>query len=159
MLNGDSMALMQEKLIIRPLRKEDLEDVIRIDAEYTGVRRDEYFKRLMREILEPEYAIITSLAAEYDGRVVGFIAGVIFSGEFGIPESVAYLTTIGVDRQFAGRGIGKELFDQFVTNAKAAGVTKIFTMVEWDNWQLVDFFRGAGFRPSNTMLNLELEIP
>jgi len=153
------MALEENKLVIRPLRKEDLDDIIRIDEEHTGTRREEYYKRLMKEILESEYAIITSLSAEYDGKVVGFIAGVIFSGEFGIPENVAYLTTIGVDRRFEGRGIGKILFDQFVTNAKAIGVAKIFTMVEWDNWSLIDFFRKTGFRPSSSMLTLELEIP
>jgi len=111
------MKLEMEKLVIRPLRKEDLEEVIRIDREYTGRRREEYYKRLMKEILEPEYALITSLAAEYEGKLVGFIAGVIFSGEFGIPENIAYLTTIGVDKKFE---------DTY----KAAGVELVYMTAE-----------------------------
>jgi predicted N-acetyltransferase YhbS len=152
------MKLEMEKLVIRPLRKEDLEEVIRIDREYTGQRREEYYKRLMKEILEPEYALITSLAAEYEGKLVGFIAGVIFSGEFGIPENIAYLTTIGVDKKFLKHGIGRELFNQFATNARAAGAQKIHTLVEWANRDLLRFFNRAGFKPSSTLLNLEFEL-
>ena len=154
-----SMAFEPEKLVIRPMRKEDFEEIIRIDEQYTKTRREEYYRRLLWEILESEYAIVTSLTAEYDGKVVGFIAGTIFSGEFGIPESVAYITTIGVDKNLSGKGIGRELFDQFITNAKGMGVKKIFTLVEWEDWELMDFFRKVGFKPSGSMLNLELEIP
>ncbi|KYH38998.1 MAG: GCN5-related N-acetyltransferase [Candidatus Hecatellales archaeon B24] len=152
------MKLEPEKLVIRPLKKEDLEEVIRIDEEYTGKRREEYYRRLMKEILEPEYALITSLAAEYDGKLVGFIAGVMFSGEFGIPENIAYLTTIGVDKSFLKHGIGRELFRQFATNVKAAGAQKIHTIVEWANLNLLKFFSRAGFKLSSTLLNLELEL-
>jgi ribosomal protein S18 acetylase RimI-like enzyme len=122
-----------------------------------GQRREEYYRRLLKEILNSDYRIITSLVAEYDGKVVGFIAGTIFHGEFGIPESVAYITTIGVDRKFSGRGIGKELFNQFITNARAAGVEKIYTIVEWTNWNMLKFFSRAGFKPS-TSLNLEVDV-
>ncbi|MHC1589858.1 MAG: GNAT family N-acetyltransferase [Candidatus Hecatellaceae archaeon] len=152
------MKLELEKLVIRPLKKEDLEEIIKIDEEYTSKRREEYYQRLMKEILEPEYALITSLAAEYDGKLVGFIAGVIFSGEFGIPENIAYLTTIGVDKSFLKHGIGRELFSQFVTNVKAAGAQKIYTIVEWANLDLLKFFSRAGFKLSSTLLNLELEL-
>jgi predicted N-acetyltransferase YhbS len=152
------MKLELEKLVIRPLKKEDLEEVIRIDEEYMGKRREEYYRRLMKEILEPEYALIASLAAEYDGKLVGFIAGAMFSGEFGIPESIAYLTTIGVDKRFLKHGIGRELFRQFVTNVKAAGAQKIHTIVEWANLNLLKFFSRAGFKLSSTLLNLELEL-
>ncbi|MBE8539332.1 GNAT family N-acetyltransferase [Geoglobus acetivorans] len=153
------MGSKSEGPVIRPMRKDDFDDVVRIDSQYTGERREEYFKRLFDEVLNSEYGVVISLAAEYDGRVVGFVAGSVFSGEFGIPESVAYLTTIGVDKEFSGKGIGRELFDQFVTNARAIGVKKIYTMVDWGDKMLFDFFRNSGFRPSSTMLTLELEIP
>jgi ribosomal protein S18 acetylase RimI-like enzyme len=146
-----------EKLSIRVMREDDLEEIIRIDAEYMGQRRDEYYKRLLKEILNPDFRIITSLVAEYDGKVIGFIVGTIFSGEFGVPENVAYITTIGIDKEFSRRGIGKELFEQFVTNARAAGVEKIYTIVEWDNWDLLRFFSRAGFKPSAS-LNLEADV-
>lgn len=151
------MKVEMEKLTIRVMKESDLEDIIRIDADYMGQRREEYYERLLKEILNPDYRIITSLVAEYDGKVIGFITGTIFSGEFGVPENIAYITTIGVDKQFSGRGVGKELFNQFITNARAAGVEKIYTIVEWDNWNLLRFFSRAGFKPS-TSLNLEVEV-
>ncbi|WP_290901256.1 GNAT family N-acetyltransferase [Ferroglobus sp.] len=154
------MALDANKLVIRPLRQEDFEEVVRIDSEYTGERREEYYKRLFNEILNAEHAIITSLAAEYDGKLVGFIAGTVFSGEFGIPENTAYITTMGVDKDFVRMGIGKELFKEFVRNVRAAGVTKIYTIVDWEeNWDLLSFFRRAGFKPSATKIYLEMEVP
>jgi len=145
------------KLVIRVMKKEDLEKIIEIDEQYTGERREEYYKRKLEEVLNPTHRVVVSLVAEYDGEVVGFIMGSLFSGEFGIPVGVASLTTIGVDRKFAGRGIGKELFDQFVTNAKAAGVKKIYTRIEWNDLDLLKFFSRSGFTPS-TQINLELKV-
>ncbi len=154
------MALDPSKLVIRPLREEDFEEVVRIDSEYTGERREEYYRRLFNEILNSEHAIITSLAAEYDGKLVGFIAGTVFSGEFGIPENIAYVTTMGVDKNYARMGVGKELFKEFVRNVRAAGVTKIHTVVDWEeNWDLLNFFRRAGFKPSSTKIYLEMDVP
>lgn len=153
------MSSEELKPVIRPLKREDFEDVVRIDAQYTGERREEYFRRLFDEALNSEYGVVISLAAEVNGKVVGFVVGSVFAGEFGIPESVAYLTTIGVDKNYSGRGIGRELFDQFVTNARAIGISKIYTMVDWNDRMLFDFFRSAGFRPSSSMLTLELNVP
>ena len=145
------------KLVIRVMRQGDLERIIEIDSQYTGEKREEYYKRKLEEVLNPTHRVVTSLVAEYEGEVVGFIMGSLFSGEFGIPVSVASITTIGIDKRFAGKGIGKELLDQFITNAKAAGVEKIYTRVEWDDFDLLKFFSRAGFKPS-TQINLELKV-
>jgi predicted N-acetyltransferase YhbS len=145
------------KLSIRVMKREDIEDIIRIDEQYVGYRREEYYKRKLEEVLDPKYRVVMSLVAEYDGKVIGFIMGSLFSGEFGIPENIASITTIGVDKSYTKHGVGKELLGQFITNAKAAGVERIYTRVEWSNCPLIKFFSASKFTPSRA-INLELKV-
>lgn len=83
--------------------------------------------------------------------------GNIYTGEFGIPQTTASLDTIGIDPEYGKQGIGNLLFEEFVSNVRAAGVENIQTLVDWNDQQLLTFFNKCGFMPSRT-LNLEKRI-
>ncbi len=151
------MEIDMEKFEIRLLRQDDLEDLIRIDAKVTGEERDYYYQRKMESMVNRKGLIGTSFVAEYDGRVIGFIMGNIYIGEFGIPQTTASLDTIGIDPEYAKAGLGTLLLEEFVTNVEAAGVDSIQTLVDWENIALLRFFNRSGFVPS-TKLNLERKI-
>jgi ribosomal protein S18 acetylase RimI-like enzyme len=146
-----------DKLEIRLMREADLEAIIGIDAGVTGEERNDYYGMRMESMMNARGQIATSFVAEYDGRVVGFIMGKIYMGEFGIPQTTASLDTIGVHPEYAKLGLATLLLEQFMTNVEAAGVESIQTLVDWKDLSLLRFFNRSGFLPS-TKLNLEKKI-
>jgi ribosomal protein S18 acetylase RimI-like enzyme len=150
--------LAAEDVEIRVMRESDLAPVTDIDYKVFGKRRPEYYERKIAEVLDQKSArLVTSLVAEVGGKVAGFVMGSVYLGEFGIPESIAYLDTIGVDPDFQRQGIAGYLLDEFKTTVGKAGATRVHTLVNWDNIDLLGFFANRGFEASNT-LNLKLDL-
>jgi predicted N-acetyltransferase YhbS len=138
-------------------REEDMDAIVDIDAKVLGQRRPVYYERKCALALDDARQLVTSLVAEQDDQVIGFIMGNVYLGEFGIPETTASLDTIGVHPDYQGQGLAIELMKEFVTNLEKAGVERIYTLVNWNDWDLLRFFEKSGFVPAK-MLNLELQI-
>ncbi len=151
------MKIDQDKFEIRVMRESDLQAIIDIDTKVTGTSRVEYYERKVASMLDKKGSIATSLVADNDGHVIGFIMGNIYTGEFGIPQTTASLDTIGIDPDYSGQGIGTLLLEEFIRHVGVAGVKNIQTLVDWDDIQLMKFFNRSGFIPSKT-LNLEKRI-
>ncbi len=149
---------MAGERIMRVLKKGDLEGIVAIDTRITNQNRREYYARKIDTITDPERSINTSIVAELDGKVVGFIMGDVYFGEFGIPETSATIDTLGVDPSIQNKGLASELLDQFMMNMKAAGVNKVYTLVNWDDFALEKFFSRHKFVPSKR-INLEFQMP
>jgi len=146
MLETDSVA-------VRTLEERDLERVVAIDAHSSGRRRSEYFALLLRRAREKS-SLHVSLVAELDERVVGFVVGTLYYGEFGMTEPSATIDAIGVEPESRGRSVGRALVRQLRLNLASLRVTSIRTEVEWDDFELLGFLAREGFRPS-TRLCLE----
>jgi len=143
-------------LSIRPLIVGDLDAIVEIDRKVLGkVRRDFWEKKI--ELPNPRYPV-SGLAAEIDGKVIGFILGEVSGWEFGIPETVGWISTIGVDPDYQHKGVARKLSQEFVKNLKAIGVGVVYTLVNWSDWDLLKFFRAMGFTRGGEMINLELKI-
>jgi ribosomal protein S18 acetylase RimI-like enzyme len=142
---------------VRLLKREDFDDVVRIDHSVFGRERSEYYENRFATALDRSDRMVTSLVAEVEGNVVGFVMGELYLGEFGIPETTASVDSIGVDPGFQHRGVGVALMEEFVRNMRVAGVERIYTRVFWNDLPLIRFFNSAGFAPSK-MINLELEV-
>jgi ribosomal protein S18 acetylase RimI-like enzyme len=149
---------MPEERVMRLLKKEDLNAVVAIDEVAAKQNRREYYERKIATILDPSRSINTSIVCEVGGRVVGFVMGDVYFGEFGIPETTATIDTIGVHPEFQNRGVASELLDQFFMNMKVAGVNKVYTLVNWDDFALEKFFSHHKFVPSKR-INLEYQMP
>lgn len=149
--------MANEKRVVRVLKKDDLDAIVAIDAAASKQNRREYYERKLDAITNPKHNINSSLVCEVDGRVAGFIMGDVYFGEFGIPETNATIDTLGVDVAFQNHGIASELLDQFMMNMKAAGVNKVYTLVNWDDFALEKFFSRHRFEPSKRV-NLEYTV-
>ncbi len=159
-----------ENVKVRVLSDSDLDALVRIDKSIFGVERREFWKR---KIAYSDIYPRPALVAEVDGKVVGFILGYVSGWEFGIPDSVGWIDTVGVDPAYQRKGIGKLLFSELVEvfkcsgkekmpetekgKPKVEGVNIINTMVNWDRWDLIEFYHAMGFK-KGSMLNLEQKI-
>ncbi len=99
----------------------------------------------------------TSLVVEMNGEVVGFILGDVSGWEFGVPETIGWIDTIGVDPAYQKRGLARALVHELIKNLKTLGVKTIYTLVSWNDWDLLQFFHAMGFTRGD-MINLELKI-
>lgn len=150
------MALHEPKT--RVMKREDLDAVTAIDALISKQQRRQYYERKLEGIINSPHNINTSLVAEVDGKVVGFIMGDVYFGEYGIPETSATIDTIGVHPDCQNRGVAHDLMDQFLTNMKGVGVGRVYTLVNWNDFSLERFFASHKFQPSRRV-NLELQLP
>jgi ribosomal protein S18 acetylase RimI-like enzyme len=140
---------------IRPMNVGDMDAIVDIDRRILGKLRPEYWKKLVPQ--NPHYPF-SSLVAEFEGKVVGFVVGEVSGWEFGVPDTIGWLSTIGVDPDYQHKGIAKKLSQEFVKNLKMIGVGVIYTLVNWNDWDLLKFFKAMGFTRGGDMINLELKI-
>lgn len=147
---SDFAELARDRIPVRSLRVEDLKALIAIDRRITGRDRSRYFERKLDEALH-ESDVRVSLVAEVDGRPVGFIMARVDFGEFGRVEAAAVMDTVGVDPDFAGRGVGRALLSQLLANLRTLRVDKILTEVDWSDRALIAFLDRCGFKPSSRL--------
>jgi GNAT superfamily N-acetyltransferase len=89
--------------------------------------------------------------ADIDGRAVGFIMARVDLGEFGRIEPAAVLDTIGVDPDYAGRGVGRALLSQLLANLTTLRVDKVLSEVDWGDRELMAYLDRCGFSPSGRL--------
>ena len=76
-LENDDGTLPTDAVLVRDLRAADLAAIVKIDRHSTGRLREDYYKAKVRAaLLEP--TLRTSLVAELDGHVVGFLLARLF---------------------------------------------------------------------------------
>jgi ribosomal protein S18 acetylase RimI-like enzyme len=130
--------------------------VIALDARNIGRRRDEFFKLKLKQAMA-DTGITVSLAAELDGMFVGFLFARVFYGEFGVTERVAVMDVIDVHPDFRRHHVATALLDQLRTNLVGLGLGTLRTEVEWENTELLGFFRREGFMMAQRIcLDLDL---
>ncbi|OPY76189.1 MAG: Acetyltransferase YpeA [Syntrophorhabdus sp. PtaU1.Bin153] len=150
------MSNLFDKLSVRQLVKEDLDAIVEIDTKVLGeTRRDYWVTKIIKqaETRPPD----ASLVSEIDGKVVGFILGEVSGWEFKVPNNIGWIDTIGIDPDYQNRGIAKVLANALVTNLKTYGVDTIYTLVNWNDWDLLQFFHAMGFSRGD-MINLVLKV-
>jgi predicted N-acetyltransferase YhbS len=144
-----------ENVKIRALKTEDLGAIVKVDERVLGESRKNYWERKLKLMNNKSSQI--SLVAEVEGEVVGFILGDVSGWEFGVPETIGWMDTIGVDPAYQKKGVATALAHELVKNLKAIGVRTIYTLVSWNDWDLLQFFHAMGFTRGD-MINLELKI-
>jgi GNAT superfamily N-acetyltransferase len=141
-------------ITLRPLSVKDLDEVARIDFSLLGKQRKEYWENKLERI---EESGVPSLAAEIDGKVIGFILGKASDREYGIPENVGWIDTIGVDKEWQGKGISHLLFKEMYSMFKKVGIDTIYVFLDTKKRDLIKFFDKMGFAKGD-MFNMELKI-
>jgi ribosomal protein S18 acetylase RimI-like enzyme len=140
------------------MKADDFESVVEIDEKVLKASRPEYYQIKFEKLLKSKDYLPASLVAQEDtGKVVGFVMGEIFIGEYGILKETATLDSIGVDPDCQKAGIGEQLIEEFADHLKRLGVVKVNTLVAWNDTELMRFFSANQFSPSKT-INLERSL-
>lgn len=141
--------------VIRTMTTNDLDRIIEIDTKVLGRSRADYWE--MKLELVDKRSPMASLVAEIDGEVIAFVIGDASGWEYGVPEHIGWIDTIGVDPAFQRKGIAKMLLTEMISNLKKVGVETVYTFINWRDWNLLRFFDAMGFQKGD-MVNLELKV-
>lgn len=147
---------MKKEIYVRSLERRDLPSIVAIEERVTGVARPQYWEQRIElsEAIRPHW---TSLVAEFENRFVGFLFGRAGELEFGLPGTIAWVETIGVDPAYRGRGIARELIEEFISSAEDHGIKTIFTLVSSGQTDMQSFFSRQGFAQGK-MLHYQKEL-
>src|SRR5512147_398117 len=136
-------AAQRAELTIRPVRRGDLEAVVAIDSQVTGLEKRDYWRSVYRRYGEGAGPGAQFLVAEAGGDVVGFIIGEVRDWEFGAPPC-GWVFAIDVRPDVRLAGIGSRLLESICAGFRRAGVRKVRTMLASDNALILSFFRSQG---------------
>lgn len=132
---------------IRPLDELDIDSIVAIDEKISGRYRPEVWESRVGYYLrrDPD----SSVVAEEDGRVVGFMLGDVRSGEFGLEEPTGWIEVLGVDPEYRGRSVGRRMAEAILEHFRREGARSVRTLVDERMGEIARFFDSLGFEPSS----------
>jgi ribosomal protein S18 acetylase RimI-like enzyme len=139
------------------VRKGDLDQVIALDAQETGLEKRDYWERVYRRYgRAPKGEQSWFLVAVTGSTVVGFVIGEVRDWEFGSPPC-GWVFAIDVDPRARQKGAGSLMLAAMRERFERVGVTILRTMLASDNQLLLSFFRSQGLR-AGRLIPLEIEL-
>lgn len=139
---------------IRKLTLNDVDALAAIDNLISGKNRPSYWlKKLKIYTVDPEACV----AAEADGKMVGYMIGHVKGGEFGAVDENAWVEIMGVDPEYQGRHLGQLLAQTLFDYFRRIGVKNVYTMVNWRDGSTLGFFDSLGFNRGE-LIHLETKL-
>jgi ribosomal protein S18 acetylase RimI-like enzyme len=140
---------------IRPLDELDIGAIVRIDERISGIYRPDIWEQRVTYYLrrDPE----CSQVAEIDGRVVGFMLADLRGGEFGLEERTGWVERFGIDPEYRGRDLGKQMFAAILARMRGQDATSVRTLVDTKDAPVAGFLGALGFAPS-TLQAMEIRL-
>ena len=121
------------RLNIRKMESSDAEEVSSIEQQ---IFSQPWSRQGFLDALAMENAIF--LVAETDGKLAGY-CGMYCAADEG------EITNVAVSAEFRGKGIGKKLMEQFLKEAKNAGVRTVILEVRVSNEAAIQLYKSFGF--------------
>ena len=143
-------------LVVRPVRRGDLDAVIEIDAFVTGIEKLDYWKSLYRKYADAVATGQHFLVAVSGDEVVGFVIGDVRDWEFG-SQPCGWVFAIDVRPDARLAGTATRLLKGICDGFRKAGVSKVRTMLACDNTLILSFFRSQGMM-IGPFLPLEMDL-
>lgn len=139
---------------IRAILSSDLESIVELDARVFGERRRAYFEWRLASLVavdDDTTANHIGLMAEEDGVLTGFVMGTLTRGEFGFTSVTALVDSVAVHPDWRRRGIGRQLAEALIAESAARGACEVYTLVNWNSWDMLKFFDALGFSLTQTV--------
>ena len=143
---------------IRPVEELDIEEIAAIDERIGGTYRPDVWERRIFYYIrrDPEASVVAESTA--DRRVVGFMLGEVRAGDFGMEEPTGWVEVLGVDPDYRGRAVGRQLAEAMWSHFRERGASTVRTLVGEEMSEIEGFFRSLGFGDADlTPLVLHLD--
>jgi [ribosomal protein S18]-alanine N-acetyltransferase len=124
------------EILFRAMTTADLDGVLKLELALFG--EEAWSRQMLVGELGQQPASRYYLVAESDGEIVGY-AGLLAAGGQGD------VLTIAVAAARWGQGIGSELLDRLLAEARSRGATEVFLEVRADNARAQRLYRWRGF--------------
>ena len=143
---------MKEKIIIRPLKKSEMDDLIQLCHAHAIFEGSEYnsegkAKKLAAFIFE-ENPVLKCLVAEVQGQLLGYIT---FTKEFSTwsAKYFYHMDCLYLKEETRKLGLGKKLMHAMVEEAKQNNIDHIQWQTPESNQNAIDFYHhiGASSKP------------
>jgi len=121
--------------IIRKFKPRDMFYVIKLASETLTERYNPSLFSYFYEIFPDGFIVV-----EYNGRIIGFIIGVLTS-----PHSGRILM-IGVSPKHRGKGMGSRLIEELLQEFINRNISYVDLEVSTDNEKAISFYHKHGFR-------------
>jgi ribosomal protein S18 acetylase RimI-like enzyme/GNAT superfamily N-acetyltransferase len=137
-------AVALQSAAIRPLRREDLDAVVAIDAALEGRTRRAYFQqRLDAALREPK--LHAQFGAIDKKGLAGYLLARVLEGEFGRRAPGLRLEVIGVRGDKKGHRVGACLFDALCDYGRRHAHADVRTSAAWNDHRMLAWFDAMGF--------------
>lgn len=138
--------MTNSEVTIRPADTVDLDGMTAIDEKLSGSYRARLIEGLAGYYLRrnPEGCLV----AESDGRVVGYMMGLVRTGEFGFNDPTGWIEVLGVDPDFRGKAVGRKLAESLIEHFRQRGAACVRTLVDEEMGEIAGFFAALGFEPA-----------
>jgi GNAT superfamily N-acetyltransferase len=133
---------------IRQMDEEDVEGILEIERESRGGHRAATYAPVPDSCIGGE--IDSSIVAEEDGRVVGFVLGRIVRSPLEL-RNIAWIELIGVLPPYHRRGIGRKMVEAWMERCRKKGISRVHIMVNWRDWWMLAFAEALGFARGDLM--------
>ena len=143
-------------MVIRRVRREDLPQIVAIDATVTGLEKRDYWRSVFSRYGGNGRSERQFLVADVAGRVAGMVIGEVRDWEFGSPPC-GWVFAIDVDPDFRQTGIGTRLLEAICATFRRARVSKVRTLLARDNKLILSFFRSQGMM-AGPFIPLEMDL-
>ncbi len=113
----------------------------------------EHFQRLFAE-MNAIPASYHNLVCEVDGQVRGFLS-LVFYGSFFHRVGTALINELVIDSKQRGLGLGRQLIDAAIAEARARGMDEIEVGTEVNNLAAQQFYKKCGLNEEYVLLGME----
>ena len=140
------MTAEEGKLVVRPMKPEDVDSVSEIDRKLSGARRVGTYVSLKSERFGGPLDM--SVVAEVNGQVVGFMQAGLAYVDIPVTE-VGVIQSIAVDPDYQRQGIATKLINTLLDGCYTEGVDTLRIALDDRFPQLRTFFERRGFQRSH----------
>ncbi len=146
-------------ITIRPCKKEDLPAVVELMQQLGEFARSDnqfkldHFQQLL-DVMNANPASYHNLVCEVDGQVCGFLSLVFYSSFFH-RVGTALINELVIDSSQRGLGLGRQLIEAAVAEARARGMDEIEVGTEETNQAAQQFYKKCGFTEEYVLLGME----
>ncbi len=130
-------------LSIRAAAPGDLDAVIALDAETSGLAKPDYWRTMFATFVPDQGGERYLLVADIEGQAVGFVVGEVRAWEFGSPPC-GWVFALGVSNTHREHHVGSRLMARIFQCFKSDDVTSVRTNVSRHDTLNLSFFRSLG---------------